>query len=126
LIIAFFWAPWHFFLWQAEGSPVSTWQYWLERYVVTSIGSVLVVWICNRARGSILVAGISHAAMNTAEAFIPISNGQIAYLTCFAAALVVILVDRMWKKLPPDHPAVYRSPERAAQPSVEPTPTLAL
>jgi hypothetical protein len=25
------------------------------------------------------------------------------------AALVMILVDRMWKKLPPDHPAVYQT-----------------
>jgi hypothetical protein len=38
---------------------------------------------------------------------------------------VLVLVDRMWKKLPPDHPAVYSSPEPAAQPSVKPTPTLA-
>jgi membrane protease YdiL (CAAX protease family) len=34
LTIALFWAPWHFFLWRAEGSPVLTWQYWLERYAV--------------------------------------------------------------------------------------------
>jgi hypothetical protein len=25
-------------------------------------------------------------------------------------AQVMILVDRMWKKLPPDHPTVYREP----------------
>ena len=25
-------------------------------------------------------------------------------------ALVIILADRMWKKLPSDHPAVYREP----------------
>jgi membrane protease YdiL (CAAX protease family) len=110
LIIALFWVPWHFFLWQAEGSPVLTWQYWLEQYIVHFLASVLIVWICNRAQGSILVAGISHAAMNTAEALIPIRDGQILYLTCFAAVLVIILVDRMWKKLPPDHPAVYGSP----------------
>jgi membrane protease YdiL (CAAX protease family) len=108
LVIAFFWVSWHFFLWEAEGSPVLTWQYWLERYVVIAPASVLVVWICNRAQGSILVAGISHAALNTAEAFIPIGDGQLPYLTCFAAALVVILVDRMSKKLPSDHPAVYQ------------------
>jgi membrane protease YdiL (CAAX protease family) len=110
LIIALFWAPWHFFLWQAEGSPVLTWQYWLERYVGTILPSVFIVWICNRAQGSILVAGITHAAVNTAEAFIPIEDGQILYLTCLVAALVMILADRMWKKLPPEHPAVYRLP----------------
>jgi membrane protease YdiL (CAAX protease family) len=114
LIIALFWAPWHFFLWQAEGSPVLTWQYWLERYVSIILASVFIVWICNRAQGSILVAGITHAAMNTAEAFIPIRDGLILYLIFFVAALVMILADRMWKKLPSNHPAVYRLPEHAA------------
>ena len=32
LIMAFFWIPWHFFLWQAEGKPVLTLQY-LDRAV---------------------------------------------------------------------------------------------
>ncbi len=114
LIITIFWVPWHFFIWQVEGSPVLTWQYWLERFVAIIIPSVIIVWIFNRSQGSLLVAGITHAAMNTAQAFIPISNGLILYPTLFAVVLVVILADRMWKKLPPDHPAVYRSSEHAA------------
>jgi len=85
--------------------------------------SVIIVWICNRAKGSILVAGIAHAAVNTALAFIPIQDMQGIHLTWVVAALVMILVDRMWQKLPPDHLAVYRSPEHAAQHCVEPTPT---
>jgi membrane protease YdiL (CAAX protease family) len=109
LIIALFWVPWHFFLWQAEGSPVLTWQYWLERYLIHILASVLIVWICNRAQGSILVAGITHAALNTAAAFIPINDASILYLTFLAAVLISIYVDRMWKKLPADHPVVYRS-----------------
>jgi len=125
LSIAFFWVPWHFFGWQAEGQPVSTLQYWIVMYIGHVLLSVLIVWIYNRAKGSILVAGFTHAATNTAQAFIPVQSIQSLYLTLFVAALVLILVDRMWKKLPPDHPAVYRSPEHAAQPSVEPTPTLA-
>ena len=87
-----------------------TWQYWLERYVGTILPSVFIVWICNRAQGSILVAGIAHAAVNTADAFIPIEDGQILYLTCLVAALVMIPADRKWRKSPPEHPAVYRSP----------------
>jgi len=31
-------------------------------------------------------------------------------LTSAAAALVMIVADRMWKKLPSDHPAVYQEP----------------
>lgn len=114
LIIAVFWTPWHFFLWQAEGNPVFTMKYWIEMCIYTTLHSVIIVWICNRAKGSILVAGIAHAAGNTAAAFIPL-QGQGLYVTFLVAALVMILIDRMWKKLPPNHPAVYRSPEHAAQ-----------
>jgi membrane protease YdiL (CAAX protease family) len=114
LIIAFFWAPWHFFLWQATGSPVLTFQFWTEQYTLHILASLFIVWICNRGHGSILVAGITHAAANTVTAFIPLQDIRGLYLTWTAAALVMILVDRMWKKLPPDHPAVYKSPSLAA------------
>ncbi len=52
LVIGFFWASWHFFLWQAEGRPVLEWQFWLEMYVVHMLGSLIIVWVCNRAGGS--------------------------------------------------------------------------
>jgi uncharacterized protein len=110
LIIALFWAPWHFFLDQAEGNPVLTLQYWIDRYTGVILLSLLIVWICNRAKGSILVAGITHASANTAEAFIPVRDGQVLSLIFLVTALVMILADRMWKKLPSDHPAVYPSP----------------
>jgi membrane protease YdiL (CAAX protease family) len=109
IIITLFWVPWHFFLWQAEGAPVLSWQYWLIRYMIMILTSVIIVWITNRAYGSILVAGISHAAMNTAEAFITISDGLTGYLVILVSAVVLILADRMWDKLPPDHPAVYKT-----------------
>jgi membrane protease YdiL (CAAX protease family) len=113
LIIALFWAPWHFFLWQATGSPVLTFQFWALQYSIHIPSSLFLVWICNRAHGSILVAGITHAAANTVMAFIPIQDMRGIYIIWMAAASVMILVDRMWKKLPSDHPAVYRSPELA-------------
>jgi hypothetical protein len=52
------------------------------------------------------VAGIAHAASNTAFAFIPLQDLHGLYMTWLVAAVVMILVDWMWKKLPPDHPAV--------------------
>jgi len=110
LILAFFWVPWHFFGWQAEGQPVLTIQFWGEMFIGHILLSVLIVWICNRAGGSILVAGIAHAATNTVQAFIPIQDMRSIYLTLFIAVAVLILVDRMWEKLPPDHPVVYRLP----------------
>jgi membrane protease YdiL (CAAX protease family) len=108
LVIAFFWVPWHFFAWQAEGKPVLTMEFWIYMWIGHILLSVLIVWMFNRAKGSILVAGIAHAAMNTVQAFAPFGNLLLPVLS--AAALVMILVDRMWKRLPPDHPAVYRKP----------------
>lgn len=125
LIIGVFWATWHFPLWQVEGQPVSTLEFLVVMYSSHLLFSVLIVWICNRAGGSILVAGFAHAATNTVQAFIQLQNIWSLYLTLLIAVLVLILVDRMWQKLPPDHPAVYRSPEHAAQPAVELPSTLA-
>jgi membrane protease YdiL (CAAX protease family) len=112
LVIAIFWVPWHFFGWRAEGQPISTPQHWIVMYIGHILLSVLIVWIYNRARGSILVAGITHAAANTIQAFMPAQSILSLYLTLSVVVLVLILADRMWKKLPSDRPAVYqdRSP----------------
>lgn len=108
LAITLFWVPWHFFLWQAEGVPVLTWQFWLEQYLVTIMFSVIIVWFYNRSKGSILVAGIVHATGNTAVAFIPVGDGQILHLSFLLVVLVMIFIDKMWKKLPADSQAVYQ------------------
>jgi len=106
LITGFFWASWHFFFWRSDGSPVLTMEFWIEMWTAHILASFLIVWMCNRAKGSILVAGTAHAAMNTVQAFAPFGN--LLFLVLSVAALVMILVDRMWKRLPPDHPAVYQ------------------
>ena len=83
-------------------------EFWVDMFIGHILLSVLIVWICNRAKGSILVAGFAHAATNTAQAFISLPEIPSLYLTLFVAVLALILFDRMWKKLPPDHPAVYQ------------------
>ena len=108
LIIGVFWATWHFPFWQAQGQPITAVEFLAAMYIGHILASVLIVWICNRARGSILVAGFAHAALNTAQAFIPFRDIRSLYPTMFIAVLVLILVDRMWKNLPTDHSAVYR------------------
>jgi hypothetical protein len=64
------------------------------------------VWVCDRAGGSILAAGVTHAAANTVMAFLPLQSMRGLYLTYGIAALIVTLVARMWKRLPQNHPAV--------------------
>jgi membrane protease YdiL (CAAX protease family) len=109
LVIGIFWATWHFPFWQAQGQPIFNLEFLIAMYIGHVLASVLIVWICNRGRGSILVAGFAHAALNTVQAFIPFQDIRSFYPTLLLAVLVLILIDRMWKKLPTNHPAVYRN-----------------
>jgi len=110
LVLNAFWPLWHFFLWMAEGKPVLSLGYWGEAYRPLLSATVLIVWFYNRSKGSILVAGIAHAAANTAFAFLVIPEWRIFDWTAAVASLLLILVSRMWKKLPSEHPAVYQDP----------------
>jgi len=107
LILNLFWALWHLFPWMAEGRPVFSLGYWAQIYIELLPGTVTLCWIYNRGKGSILVAGIAHAAANTAYWLFPNLDWTVYTWTVAVAALVMILVDRMWKKLPPNHLAVY-------------------
>jgi membrane protease YdiL (CAAX protease family) len=116
LILAAFWAPWHAFLWYAEGQPVFTWEFWVGAYINVIPASVVIGWFYNRSKGSILVAGIAHAASNTAFAFLPNLDWDVFNGIVFVAAFALVLLDRMWRRLPAENPAVYTSPQAAAVP----------
>jgi membrane protease YdiL (CAAX protease family) len=106
LVISFFWVPWHVFLFRAEGQAIQTWSFWLLRYLIHIPAGVIICWLYNRSRGSILVAGIAHASANTAFALLRNFDMTGLALTFYAFVVVIVLADRMWKKLPADHPAV--------------------
>ncbi len=63
-----------------------------------------------RLRG---VAGVAHAAANTALAFLPNLDFVVYTAIMATAALLLILIDRMWKRLPPEDPAVGQAPRLA-------------
>jgi CAAX protease family protein len=109
LVINIFWPLWHLFPWIAEGRPVFSLGYWARTYLELLPGTVTLCWIYNRSKGSILVAGTAHAAANTAYWLFPNLDWTVFNWTVAGAALVMILVDRMWKKLPSDNPAVYQA-----------------
>lgn len=113
LVLNIFWPAWHLFLWMAEGKPVTSAEYWLETYLTHLTATVTIVWFYNRSKGSILVAGVAHAAANTAFAFFTTLDWATYNWVAGAGALALVLVDRMWQKLPSDHPAVYRAEEAA-------------
>jgi hypothetical protein len=67
---------------------------------------------CLRALLGLMIVGARSAADNTTARVLPVLDWfGYGYLALkLIVALAVILVDRMWKKLPPAHAAVYRAP----------------
>jgi membrane protease YdiL (CAAX protease family) len=118
LVLNLFWGPWHMFLWWSEGRSVSSPEFWAQTFLELFAGTVTLCWFYNRSRGSILVAGIAHAVANTILWLFPNLDWTVYNWTVAAAALVMILVDRMWKKLPSDHLAVY-TPQAKLEPAME-------
>ncbi len=115
LVLNLFWGPWHFFLWWSEGRPVFSLEFWVQTILELFAGTVTLCWFYNRSKGSILVAGIAHAAANTTFWLFPNLDWTVYNWTVAIAALVMILVDRMWKKFPYDHPAEFSSPVKLEQ-----------
>jgi len=107
LIVTFFWAPWHVFLWYASGANVFSPNYWLNTYIHLITASIILTWLYNRSKGNILVAGIGHAAANTIFDIITGIDMIMVHVVIYFAALGLIIIDKMWRKLPANHPAVY-------------------
>jgi hypothetical protein len=114
LICATFWAPWHVFLWFGEGKSVVGWRYWVDIYINVISAAIVIGWFYSRSKGSILVGGNTHAARSTAIAFLANLNWDMRDVTVLAAALPMVIPDRMWRRLPSGHPAVYTSETLAA------------
>lgn len=104
LILAFFWALWHLPLPQAQGltHPVAFAWY----YVGTFSHCIIIAWLFNHTRGSILVAGLLHVSSNVSRLMIP---ETLAFqFTRPAFCVVLIVVYRMWERLPPNHSDALR------------------
>jgi len=105
LVLTFFWAVWHTFYWGSQGNPVLTMQYWLDTFVRLFPATVLINWFYMRSKGSILVAGVLHAISNTFFQYIPL-DWPVHTATMYGCALLIILIDRWWRKLPEDSKVV--------------------
>jgi membrane protease YdiL (CAAX protease family) len=82
--------------------------YLLVRIAIYPVVTILFSWIFNRTNGSILAVAIFHASMNSMNPLMgifPVTLASNIMLIIFA--ITVVLVDRMWHKLPGDHPAAY-------------------
>jgi membrane protease YdiL (CAAX protease family) len=108
LVMTFFWAFWHALYWYGQ-EPIFGPRYWIDTYVRLVPAVVLIGWFYNRSKGSIFVAGVVHAAANTAFAYMPDLDWPVHTVTMYAAAAAMVVLDRMWRRLPADHPAVVGS-----------------
>lgn len=103
LIVGIFWSLWHLPFDIGTNVP----QAWIleNRLVWTLVFGILMTWLYNRTNGSLLAPALFHPAMNAfGNHFTFTTVGKVLFigLTIFA-----IVSDRMWEKLPPEHPAVW-------------------
>lgn len=107
VIIGVLWALWHLPYDLAPENNNGSLAWFLEYRIFWRVAfAVILTWIYNRTNGSLLAPVLFHPAMNAfGNAFFgtAINKGLFIALVIFA-----IISDRMWQKLPSDHPAVYR------------------
>jgi membrane protease YdiL (CAAX protease family) len=105
LILWVFWAVWHAPA-RFGGIEAKSVQDTLVEWVLILFVTVIFTWFFNRTKGSILVTALVHPAMNTTGNFLTGSLGAILLLFLFM--IFVIVLDKMWRNLPADHPATYQ------------------
>lgn len=83
--------------------------YLLIRIALGPIISILFGWVYIRTNASILAPAIFHASMNSMNPLVNVfPNTPISNILLIGLAVVVIVIDRMWRKLPSNHPAAYQ------------------
>jgi membrane protease YdiL (CAAX protease family) len=109
LILALLWVPWHLFLWIGEGRDVVSISFWVSSYLLHIPSGIILCWCYNRSRGSLLIAGIAHASANTIVALIQPLEQNIMIIVFFVFVAAIVMIDKMWKRLPEEHPSVQKS-----------------
>jgi uncharacterized protein len=98
LIIGVIWAVWHLpkFLTAGDAHDYSFWFFALQILAQ----AIVFTWVYNNTRGSLLMVLLFHAALNTADVFLPIIPSAVGDsrpmliamgLRCIAALVVVIV-----------------------------------
>ena len=113
LILGIIWTIWHLPL-HLNGVYGNGMDGFIERFYFNIGVTFLFTWIYNHSRGSLLMTTFFHTSVNTTATvlLIPAAITGPYYLVFCAlvniAAIVAIIKDKMWKKLPGEHEAVYK------------------
>jgi membrane protease YdiL (CAAX protease family) len=103
LIVWIFWALWHLPL-DLDGDIGSSYTaYFANRFLLLLPLTVIMTWLYNRSRGSLLAPALFHTAFNTFPSFVPSAGGTSWLLWVWAG--VVLLADRMWRRAPTTSPS---------------------
>ncbi len=106
-IVWFFWAAWHLPYDFGRGIPLA--DILENRIVWNLVFAILMSWVYNRTNGSILAPALLHPAMNTFGN--NLGGSDLSGYIFIGLALFAIVYDKMWKRLPAEHPAVYSPAE---------------
>jgi membrane protease YdiL (CAAX protease family) len=104
LILGVIWAFWHAPA-NFGGIEAMSLSDTIVQWVLIVWVTIIFTWLFNRTEGSVLVTALIHPAMNTAGNFLNASIGALILLLVFT--VFVIVLDKMWRKLPADQPAIY-------------------
>jgi len=109
-IVWLFWALWHLPYDIGRGIPVG--EILENRLFWNLLVAILMAWVYNRTKGSILAPALFHPAMNTfGNQFSRTTTGTFLFV---ALVIFAIVFDRMWEKLPENSPAVYQADNQTA------------
>jgi membrane protease YdiL (CAAX protease family) len=103
LMVWIFWALWHLPLDLAGNIGSSYTAYFANRFLLLLPLTVIMTWLYNRSRGSLLAPALFHTAFNTFPVFVPSVGGTSWLLWVWGG--VVLLTDRMWRRAPITRPS---------------------
>ena len=111
LILGILWAVWHAPA-RFGGIEAKSLEDTIIEWVLIVFVTFIFTWLFNRTKGSILVTALLHSSMNTTGHFIPGTLGAIMLVVAFM--IFVVILDRMWRRLPVGSPAIYQVTEQTA------------